>query len=180
MIHMKKTTLNNRGFTLMELLVAMTVFLVVIGLSSGIFLQTLKSQRTITRFSESMNNATLSLEQIAREVRTGFDFSGTGNIDSLRFRNGYGNYVAYSLIDNGINENGSIGRCERPQSTGCQITDLSDFELIVSPDVDIKNLVFYVQNDADRPPLVTVVAEVAIDQDATLTLQTSVSARILD
>ena len=173
---MKNTVQNNRGFTLMELLVAMTVFLIVIGLSSGIFLQTLKTQRAITHMSENMNNITLAMEQIAREVRTGFEFSGAGSLDELEFRNGFGDYVTYTLIVDG--EKGGVGRCESPQQGVCN-TD-QDFELITSPEVDIESLAFYAQNDASRSPFVTVAAQVLIDRDATLTLQTSVSSRILD
>src|SRR3989344_4813702 len=175
---MKRTSYNNQGFTLMELLVAMTVFLVVIGLSSGIFLQTLRSQRVITRFSENMNNVTLALEQIAREVRTGFSFPQDTNdtYQKLAFQNGYGNYVSYMLLEAG--EIGSIGRCENFQSASCQIA--GDFESITSPDVDIENLVFFIQNDETRPPFVTIAAETLIDKSATLTLQTSVSSRIRD
>ena len=175
---MKRTSYNNQGFTLMELLVAMTVFLVVIGLSSGIFIQTLRSQRVITRFSENMNNITVSLEQIAREVRTGFDLppSTSDPYQKLTFRNGYGNYVSYMLLEN--EEIGSIGRCESFQSAGCQLA--GDFESLTSPDVDIENLIFFIQNDETRPPLVTIAVETLIDIGATLTLQTSVSSRIID
>lgn len=165
----------------MELLVAMTVFLVVIGLSSGIFLQTLKTQRAITKMSENMNNITLALEQMAREIRTGFEFKGDGKLEleELEFRNGFGDYVTYTLVipkNNG--DKGAIGRCERPQEGVCNTDE--DFDLITSPDVDIENLVFYIQNDLNRSPLVTVAAEMVIDREATITLQTSVSSRILD
>ena len=175
---MRKANHNNQGFTLMELLVAMTVFLVVIGLSSGIFLQHLRSQRTIVHMSENMNNVTLTLEQIAREVRTGFDFpQNTSTYDFLKFRDGNGDYVSYTLIG-GENQVGSIGRCEDFQSAGCQLE--GDFESLTSGNVDIESLVFFVQNDEGRPPLVTIAAEVLIDRNATLILQTSVSSRILD
>ncbi|MCR4261077.1 MAG: type II secretion system GspH family protein [Candidatus Colwellbacteria bacterium] len=179
----KKSTYNNRGFTLMELLVAMTVFLIVVGLSSGVFMQTLRSQRAITSFSENMNNITLALEQIAREVRTGFDFVDDTSADGkryteLKFRNGNGDYVRYEFFQEDEGP-GQIARCKSFQEETCD-----EFDVITSSSVDIKELVFYIQNDdgENRPPLVTISVETYINKesDSTLTLQTTVSSRILD
>src|SRR3989344_7516136 len=128
---MKQPPKDNQGFTLMELLVAMTVFLTVIGLSSGIFIQTLRSQRTITSISESMNSATLALEQIAREMRTGFNFENPTE-DRISFTDGYGNYVAYLLIGSGEDALAfhAIGRCSSFEDLGCDSSD--DFDPITS------------------------------------------------
>jgi len=171
---------NQRGFTLMELIVAMAVFLIVVGLSSGIFIQTLKSQRTIANISEAMNNSTLALEQIAREIRTGFDFRGDGDVDQLEFRNGLGKYVTYALDEQG-EEGGVIGRCTSFQSGVCNLGNPdSDFSPITSPDVVVRDLRFIVRNEAGYPPLVTIAADIEIDSGTILTMQTSISSRILD
>ncbi|MDP3953753.1 MAG: prepilin-type N-terminal cleavage/methylation domain-containing protein [bacterium] len=174
---MKRITNNQSGFTLMELLVSMTIFLVVLGLSSGIFLQTLRSQRAVVGITEAMNNVTLALEQIAREARTGFAFESEGQLGELRFRNGFGNYVAYGLI--GDIESGVIGRCESPGSAGCDLVD--DLEPITSADVKVDSLKFFLQNNANQPPLVTVAIGVELDKSAPpLVMQTSVSSRIIN
>lgn len=171
---------SNKGFTLMELLVAMTVFLIIVGLSSGIFLQTLRSQRTIVQISESLNNVTLALEQIAREVRTGFDITpddGSTPRSELRFVNGQGFRVTYALID-GEDEDGvkdALGRCE---GAGC--LDEDSFDPITSPEIDISRLNFYVYNPATSPPRVTTVVAVSDNEGTTINLQTTVSSRILD
>lgn len=176
---MRQPFKNNQGFTLMELLVAMTVFLLVVGLSSGVFLQTLRSQRTITNISESMNNVTITLEQIAREMRTGFDFENPSS-DRIGFRDGYGNYVAYALVSLGENGSGphAIGRCSEEI---CGTED--DFKPVTSSNVEIDGLRFVLKNG--RVSLITVAAEVSIDskrdeKEASITLQTSVSSRIID
>ena len=184
---MKKTIHKEYGFTLMELLVAMAVFLIVISLSGGVFMKTLRSQRAIANFSENMNNITLVLEQIAREVRTGFEFvndtppNGT-QYDKLKFRNGRGKYVLYEFREvDGPIQKGQIYRCESFQEQTCD-----EFDAITSLDADIKQFKIYIKNkDGDnihRPPLITIAVETYIDEasDSTLTLQTSVSSRILD
>src|SRR3989344_2588360 len=149
---MKQPPKDNQGFTLMELLVAMTVFLTVMGLSSGIFMQTLRSQRTITSISESMNNTTLALEQIAREMRTGFNFENASE-DRISFTDGYGDYVSYRLISSGEGEAAfrAIGRCSSFEDVGCDNTD--DFDSITSSNVEIDGLKFSLSNDS--VPLIT-------------------------
>ncbi|MEX2054036.1 MAG: type II secretion system protein [Candidatus Colwellbacteria bacterium] len=176
---MRKLIKNEPGFTLIELLVSMTIFLVIMSLSSGIFLQSLRSQRAVVGITEAMNNVTLTIEQIAREVRTGFAFEGTGELSELRFRNGYGNYVRYRMVaDQEANES-VISRCESPTSVGCD--DVDDFEPITSSRVTIDSLKFFIQNDANQPPLVTTSIGVELDKDAPpLSIQTSVSSRIID
>ena len=78
------------GFTIIELMVAMTVFLVVVGISSGIFTRTIRTQRIVTDMSASLNNVTLALEQIAREARTGYFFTFGIDLDMLSFTNVWG------------------------------------------------------------------------------------------
>ncbi len=175
-----KAARNNQGFTLMELLVSMTVFLIVVTLSSGIFMQTLKSQRTVTRLSEAMNNVTLVLEQIAREARTGFNFPATdddgSDYETLKFQDAFGDFVSYRLLDD--SGRGVVGRCVSFNEAGCD-TD-SVFEPLTSPDINVERLQFLVRNDTLHPPLLTVAVDVELDAGSILTLQTSVSSRILD
>src|SRR3972149_3143400 len=95
---------KTRGFTLMELMIAPSLFVILIAIASGAFINALRTQRIITDLSESMNNVSLAIEQIAREVRVGFGFSGSG--DTLNFINSDGVEVTYRLDGN------SIYRCE--------------------------------------------------------------------
>ncbi|MEE8131745.1 MAG: type II secretion system protein [Candidatus Paceibacterota bacterium] len=63
-----------KGFTLIELLVATGLFVVVISIVSASFIQALRAQRSITALMEANDNVSLVLEQIAREIRTGYRF----------------------------------------------------------------------------------------------------------
>lgn len=60
-----------RGFTLMELLVVLTIFSMVVTTATDIFLLTNRSQRKIFGLERTQADARYTLEAIAREVRTG-------------------------------------------------------------------------------------------------------------
>ncbi len=65
---------SSRGFTLVELLIAVTLFAVVISIVSASFIQALKVQRSIVAVINANDNVSLVLEQMAREIRTGHSF----------------------------------------------------------------------------------------------------------
>ena len=154
---------RRRGFTIVELLVSMGLFVVLVSLASGSFIQALRTQRIVTNLSISMNDASFVVEQIAREVRVSFNFNGGGS--TFNFTNPEGNSVSYSLINEGIQ------RCEG----GC--------EIITSPDVKIDNLEFILRGNAPtdgKPPRVTILVSIVGEKEIRVHLQTTISSRILD
>ncbi len=64
-----------RGFTLVELMVAISVFSVAVTLSTGAFVRAIKTQRILTHLMSVNSNSSLVIEQLAREIRTGYNFS---------------------------------------------------------------------------------------------------------
>jgi prepilin-type N-terminal cleavage/methylation domain-containing protein len=70
--HMKKT--KRSGFTLVELLVAIALFSVVVAIATSGFVNALRTQRQVASLISTQSNVTLVLEQMAREVRTGYLF----------------------------------------------------------------------------------------------------------
>ncbi len=60
-----------RGFTMIELLVAISVFTVIITITSGIFIASLRSHRTSIALISANSDAQLTLEQMARMIRKG-------------------------------------------------------------------------------------------------------------
>jgi prepilin-type N-terminal cleavage/methylation domain-containing protein len=67
-MHMKK------GFTLIELLVAIGIFSITIAIAVGGFVHALRTQREIAALVAVQSNASTVLEQMARELRTGYLF----------------------------------------------------------------------------------------------------------
>lgn len=85
---------KREGFTLVELLVSVGLFGIVIGLVTGIFTNALRSQRALVALMAVNDNVELALEQMAREVRTGFSFT-VSNPNRVDFTNARGQQVAY-------------------------------------------------------------------------------------
>lgn len=96
---------NKRGFTIIELMVAMSLFVIVVGIASGTFINSLRTQRNVVGLMAANDNASLTLEQMTREIRTGSAFSAAGN--TLTFTNYEDTPVSYSLTDGKILRNGA-------------------------------------------------------------------------
>ncbi|HDH31667.1 MAG TPA: prepilin-type N-terminal cleavage/methylation domain-containing protein [Candidatus Wolfebacteria bacterium] len=63
-----------KGFTLIELIIAMGIFVIVISIVSVSFIQALRAQRSIAALMEANDNISLVFEQMVREIRTGYRF----------------------------------------------------------------------------------------------------------
>ncbi|HUY69428.1 MAG TPA: type II secretion system protein [Candidatus Tyrphobacter sp.] len=72
---------KNNGFTLIEMIVAMSLFVIVISISIGIFLRTVQSERGVANQAAAVSNTALAMEEMAREMRTGngFEICSGGN-----------------------------------------------------------------------------------------------------
>ncbi len=61
---------NRKGFTLIEMLVAIGIFSIVISIATGGFVSSLRTERQAAALISAQSNASLVLEQMAREIRT--------------------------------------------------------------------------------------------------------------
>ena len=117
---MKKTESKiNKGFTLVELIVAMSIFLIAIVVVVGVFVRSLRTQRIVNHLMAVNSNTSLVIEQMVREIRTSYDFglntvpppTCTGSqFEELEFTNSKGNKVFYRK------ESGAIVREESGSS----------------------------------------------------------------
>lgn len=163
-----------RGFTLVELLVAMTLFVTLVGIATGAFIRSLRTQRAVAALMEANDNVSLALEQMAREIRTGYNFSKVSESE-LQFVNADNSVVWYRL-NNGVVERGTENvRLERT------------YKKITADTVKIANfnIALMGQNPGDGyPPRITISLAVTTTNPyltGVLTyIQTTVSARIID
>ncbi len=88
---------------MIELLVAVSLFVIVISIASGTFVQALRTQREVLALMAANDNASLALEQMVREIRTGREFSTTGL--SLNFTNYLNETVTYDLNSETLQRN---------------------------------------------------------------------------
>lgn len=71
---MKRFIQQREGFTLVESLVAISIFVIVFSVAIGGFVAALRTQRQIQSLISANSNASLIIEQMAREMRTGLGF----------------------------------------------------------------------------------------------------------
>ncbi len=107
------------GLTLIELIVAIGIFGLVVTMAVSIFVIALLSQRRIIALRNVEDNTRFALESMAREIRTGKNFSGNGSL--LSFTNAKGESVIYRL-NNDMVEKSSDGGTNYFSVTGSEAT----------------------------------------------------------
>ncbi len=168
------------GFTLVELIVAIGLFAIIVSVGIGGFVRALRIQRQISSVVATNSNASLVIEQMAREIRTGSNFSCPGGdpcaTNQLTFQNANGVTVTYA-VSIAAGGNGVITRTEGNNPA----------QAITSDNINVRYLSFllfgYLPNDG-YPPRITLfvgVSPTAQGVDTSMVnLQTTVSSRELD
>ncbi|OGZ00506.1 MAG: hypothetical protein A2946_00865 [Candidatus Liptonbacteria bacterium RIFCSPLOWO2_01_FULL_53_13] len=112
---------TRRGFTVLELIVAIGVFLIVVTVAVGGLVRALRTIRETAEILSANSNASLALEQMSREMRTGYDFCIPANPcaseGEIIFRNARKDLVTYYLQEETIERS-----CVPGTSTGCEGT----------------------------------------------------------
>jgi prepilin-type N-terminal cleavage/methylation domain-containing protein len=165
----KHKKINTRGFSVIELVVGVSVFSIVVATSLGLFGTVLRSQRAAFAIQELQNNTRFVLEFMSKELRTGRDFSLNSSTE-ITFTNADDIDIVYRL-------NGTT--IQRSNNGGISFMSVS------SDDVDIIGLrfnIFQSQIPPKRQPFITIVMEVEgagpkAEEKLQLIIQTSVSQR---
>jgi len=169
-----------RGFTLVEMVVAVGVFALVMTLASGAYLVLIAINRQAQAISTSVDSLAFSLETMTRDIRTGSGYNcateAGGNCSSVPgnafyFTDNNGRAASYALMGGAIVK--TIGG-----AAGGVVTDSS---------VTVTSLKFYVSG-ADRgdayPPHVTIVITGSISagpgKTQTFSIETGATMRGID
>lgn len=193
---------GRRGFTLVEMLVAVAVFMIIVAIGVGGFARALRTQREVAALIAAQSNASLALEQMAREIRTGYLFCN----DPDPLRNGSPNFACFphctvatlgttpTFTCDGFLDfyNANSENVEYATSTGNSLMrneNSAGFVPITGDNVSIKYLTFTIfgMKEGDNwPPRVTIsmgvtpsTTDPAVANDV-INLQTTVSARQID
>ncbi len=156
------------GLTLIELIVAIGIFGLVVSMVFGIFVLAVISQRRIIALRNVEDNSRFTIESMAREIRTGKNFSS--GVGSLSFTNAKGEAVIYRL-NGGIVEKSSDGGVNYSAVTGSE--------------ANVNYLNFYLMGQAagdSLQPRVTITMGATSqvgNQSANLKVQTTISGRFL-
>ncbi len=70
---------SENGYLLIELLIAMTLFSVIVVIAIGSFVNVLKTQRQVEALAAAESNLNVAFEQMTREIRTGYSFCDTAS-----------------------------------------------------------------------------------------------------
>ena len=176
---MQDRTVKNSGLTLIEVLVAMSIFLIVITAALNVFVSGSNSQKRILEFNATQREAGYLMEVISRELRMATAIDSTqenNNNHIIEFTNYDGILIKYC-------KSNSAGDCD-----GGGKYFSRDGENINSSDIEIDRLIFYVTDNFDglvpvedkKQPIVTISMKVKStgSSGTELILQNSVSMRL--
>jgi type II secretory pathway pseudopilin PulG len=62
------------GFTLVELMVTVGLFMIIVAIATGAFANALRTQRQVSSLIAAQSNVSLAVEQMTRQIRTGYLF----------------------------------------------------------------------------------------------------------
>jgi len=185
MINNRQST-TGKGFTLIELMTAVSIFLVVMTISMGAILGIFSANDKVGSLKIVMDNLNFATETMSREIRFGTRYhcgSGdftlpencAGGADSISFLSNDGTQqIRYRLSGTSIEK--SINAAS-PSAIYTSVT---------APEINIQSLTFYVTGatlDNLQPRVVIMIKGSAGNKPSSqteFTMQTAVSQRLLD
>lgn len=171
-------TIAKKGFTLVELLVAVSVFAIVGGIASEILVSGLRAQRKSLAFQELLSETSYFIEYVSRAVRMAKK-DIDGNCTGLATAN-YAKADSKIMFENyqGICQEFYLEGNQLKQKKGENVSDLTSANLTVSH-FQIGPEDSWDQDD-NLQPRVTLSFEVAGKEQSKIKIQTTISQRNFD
>lgn len=181
------TAVFARGYTLIEVIVALSIFGVVMAISGGSLISVLHANNEARATQIVMNNMNFVLEEMSRQIRLGSEHdcgnqnnpgSNTSSPDTDCSGGGY--YIEFIS---------SVGDTIAYRINGTQIekqVNAGPFLALTAPEVTINSLKFFVRNtdptDNEQPQIMIVVDGEATEgrQRSHFIVQTTLTQRLLD
>ena len=197
------TTEGNRkgGYTLVEMIVSLTLFITVLAIAMGALLQVVDANRKSRSMSAAMDNLSLAMEEMSRSLRQGqtyhCDISVTtpgldanneciAGASSIAFEAYYGSTsIATDQVHYRLATTTTTGVIEKSTNNG------STYFAVTPPSIIIEDLVFYVKGPVspsgpytllEQHPRITLIIEGRTDfgssrYDSGFSFQTTISQR---
>ncbi len=183
---------SQKGFTLIEALVATAIFVVVIAVGTGVFLTISRAQHKAVSISETQQDARFALEAMVKEVRMGtvdYQYYEDNNINlgkgigELAIQGSNQNYLVF--------RKNTSGQLEVAINPSYQKTP-SNFQAMTRTDVKVEKLTFFVhptynpyQSEVEKKqPRVTILLQAKVEdkkdpsKTAVIDLETTVTSRM--
>ncbi|MCD4705934.1 type II secretion system GspH family protein [bacterium] len=199
LLNIKKLKNNQRGFTLMEMIVVLAIFTITISIDSDIFITSITAQRKIIIRQKLFSNARYLTELMSRYIKIGTvsygDFSGAVPIcgDEIYIRDNDNVKTFFKLCD-------TTATCAESCPTGVEkclimsIDEGANWESVTPKGVEVDDLKFYITpltnpfigGGPDVQPRVTISLKLKNNSDLSTSyqletlVQTTVSTRIYD
>lgn len=95
--------INQKGFTLLELLVSVSIFIIIVTMAMGSLVVIYQANRQTASIRLALDNANFALNAMSRDIRLGRNFSCQGGCigsDNISFTSFNGSDVTYKITDN--------------------------------------------------------------------------------
>jgi len=188
--------LRGLGFTLIEMMVSLGLFMIVLSVSMGALLSMIDSNRKTQSLRSAMDNLNLAMEEMARNIGQGRTYHcGTSDMitpNSIKNEQDCPFGEDYFLAIEAHSGNSTIATDQfvyrlDPLDTGRlqkSINSGQDFKDVTAPEINIEYLVFYVFDedtpDNESPRVVIVIGGKAGNKENTqseFNVQTTVTQR---
>lgn len=172
-LKIKNLKLNkSKGFTLIEVLVSVFIFMMVIVVVSQVYIAVLRTERVAYALLNGENNIRNNLEIIARSIRVGKDFTVFDNNTKISFE--YFSEGRWEKMEYRFNEN---------EKNLEKLVDEIYYLPLFGPQVNINYSRFYVQDSgSSSQKTIIIVLEASTevnDQEYFFNVQTSITPRSL-
>ena len=176
----RATTYNlkpNKGFTLVEMLVAISTFMVVMLVAAGSLVSIIDGSNKAQSLKSAINNLNFALESMGKNIRVGTGYSGEtcSSLDSSCAGISFKSYKNDEYITYRFN-NEAIERCIGVSSV---CSSGSTFTRLTAPEVKITDMKFYIRGNVPQRVLITISGEAGNKErlKTKFNLQTTVAQR---
>lgn len=174
---------TNKGFTLIELMTALTIFIIVMTISMGSIAGALSANRKSRSLKTVLNNLNLAVESMSKEMRFGKIYHcGSGSVTTPQ-NCPSGDKLMSFLASNGVQLTYRLNGTVLEKQIGND-----EFVAITAPEIIIDDLVFYTLgaggsniNTLQPKTIIRIKSHAGTGGDRSdFTLETLVSQRTLD
>ena len=174
--------MQNKGFTLIEMVVAVAIFTLLVGTTSSVFLSSIRNQKQGLATQEVLDQASYLMEYISRSLRMAIkdDISSGGvTMDCLS-----GNRVNYEFAGQCLSFRNYQNTCQQFCLEGTRLKD-ENGNYLTSTNLQVAGFAVTL-NGVTQPPVdnlqprVTVSLNIAGQEQTSIKLQTTISQRNLD
>lgn len=165
MLSFRSNKIEEKGFTLVEMLVSIAVFMTVMTIAVGSFISILNANKKSQAMKTVVDNVTFAIDSISRSIKTGIDYKCGINISSknnfdlsetncadgsslIQYYNEVsGEYIQYIFVKTDDIDPGSVGEGNiQKRICSSDNGDCGEWQSMTGPvsNINIKNMRFYV------------------------------------